>query len=300
MSKPLQDKKAVVTGSTLGIGRAVALRLASEGASVVVNGSGSVPGALQEVVDAIKSAGGRALGVAASVADPDIGQRLIDACVAEFGGLDILINVAGIVEPRGSSILNISLEDWHRQIEVHLHGTFYTCRAAAPIMAKQGHGVIVNTSSHGFQGIYGGTGYPAGKGATNSLTYALAKDLAEHGIRVNAVAPGARTRMSSGPEYEASIRSLIERGLLDDATAKASLNPPGPEQVAALYAWLASDLSAPVTGKVFSGTGGYVGLFMDPKEKPMAFRKISGGEGWSLQDLTIEVGRFFQPDEKSK
>jgi 3-oxoacyl-[acyl-carrier protein] reductase len=293
MHKPLLNKRAVVTGSSLGIGRATAMRLASEGAKVIVNGSGSVPGALEGVVADIAAAGGTAIAVAGSVGDPEIGKRLIDTCVSEFGGIDILVNVAGIIEPVGSSILNISLEDWHRQIDVHLQGSFYTCRFVAPIMAAQKYGVIVNTGSHAFTGVYGSTGYAAGKGAVNSLTYALAKSLAEYGVRVNAVCPGAKTRMSTGEEYEATIHSLNARGLLDDVTAQASLNPEPPELVAALYAWLASDASAPVTGKIFSAAGGYVGVFKEPKEVPMGFRNVAENGGWTLEALSEEIGKFF-------
>ena len=293
MQKPLLNKRAVVTGSSLGIGRAVAMRLAAEGAKVIVNGSGSVPGALEAVVADIAAAGGTAIAVPGSVADPEVGKRLIDTCVSEFGGIDILINVAGIIEPVGSSILNISLEDWHRQIDVHLHGSFYTCRIAAPIMAAQKYGSIVNTGSHAFTGVYGSTGYAAGKGATYSLTYALAKSLVEFGVRVNAVCPGAKTRMSTGADYEATIHSLNARGLLDDVTAQASLNPEPPELVAALYAWLASDASAPVTGKIFSAAGGYVGVFVEPKEEPLAFRNAAADGGWTLQALTDQIGKFL-------
>jgi NAD(P)-dependent dehydrogenase (short-subunit alcohol dehydrogenase family) len=297
MADGLAGKRVVVTGSSQGIGREVALRLAAEGASVVVNGSGSTPGALEGVVSEILAAGGRAVACPGSVAEPETAERLVDACVRSFGGLDVLINVAGVAEPPRSSILNIGLEDWRRQIDVHLNGTFYACRAAARLMAGQRSGVIINTSSHGFQGIYGGTGYAAAKGATNSLTYALAKDLAEHGVRVNAVCPGARTRLSTGPEYEESIRTLHARGLLDDAMMKASLNPAGPEFVAALYAYLASDLADGITGKLFSGAGGYVGLFDGPSERPLAFRKVSAGEGWSLDELHAALAKALRPAE---
>ena len=176
----------------------------------------------------------------------------------------MLINCAGIAEPVGSSILDIDPADWQELIDVHLTGTFNTCQHAARAMVAQGHGTIVNTSSHAFLGMYGGTGYPAGKGGTNSLTFAIAAELAEHGIRANLVAPGGRTRLSTGPAFEAHVERLHARGLLDDTMREASLAPAPPEHVAALYAFLASDVSAPLTGELFWGAGPFAGRFRSP------------------------------------
>src|SRR5699024_10434612 len=132
---------------------------------------------------------------------------------------------------------------------------------AAPIMAKQKHGAIINTSSHAFLGMYGGTGYAAGKGATNSLTWAMAMDLKEHGVRVNAICPGAKTRLSTGDDYEELIKNLNQRGLLNDSLMDQSLNPPDPSYVAALYAYLVSDAAQDISGRLFWAAGGYLGMF---------------------------------------
>ncbi|HMS87297.1 MAG TPA: SDR family NAD(P)-dependent oxidoreductase [Acidimicrobiales bacterium] len=287
----LEGQVAVVTGSSQGIGREVALRFAREGAAVVVNGTGSDPDALPALVARIESFGGRAVALAGSVADPVVAEALVTTARESFGDLGILVNVAGIVEPPMSSILTITVEEWRRQIDVHLHGTFLTCRAAAPLLVERGGGTIVNTSSHAFTGRFGGTGYAAGKGGVNSLTYALALDLAEHGIRVNAVAPGGRTRMSTGAEYEATIESLHRRGLLDDFMRDASLDVAPPEFTAAAYAFLASDRSAPLTGEVWAASGMYLGRFRPPAEELLAYEEQLVDGGWTVDqiaDLTAD------------
>jgi NAD(P)-dependent dehydrogenase (short-subunit alcohol dehydrogenase family) len=184
---------AIVTGSTSGVGYAVAEALLDHGASVVVNGRNSE--ALDRAVDGL-SGRGQVSGVVGSAADPDVVDGLLSAAAA-LGELDVLVNCAGTAEPPGSSILDITLADWQELIDAHLTSMFLTCRAVAPLLVARGGGAIVNTSSHAFTGSFGGTGYPAGKGGVNSLTYALAAELREHGVRVNAVCPGAQTRLSS-------------------------------------------------------------------------------------------------------
>jgi NAD(P)-dependent dehydrogenase (short-subunit alcohol dehydrogenase family) len=238
------------------------MRCAEEGAALVLNARGEE--SLAETVAAVGATGATALGVAGSVANHDVAGQLIAAATRELGGIDALVNCAGIAEPRGSSILDIDPADWQQLIDVHLTGTFNTCQHAARVMVDQGHGTIVNTSSHAFLGVYGGTGYPAGKGATNSLTFAIAAELGTHGVRANAVCPGGRTRLSSGADYEAHINSLHERGILDDMMRDASLTPAPPEYVASLYAFLASDLAAGITGELFWGAGPFAGRFSRP------------------------------------
>src|SRR6185437_4974713 len=205
-----------VSGGSRGIGRAVAELLGSLGAGVVVNGRDEH--AAQETVAAITASGGRAIAVVGAADDERVARSLVDACVSTFGRLDTLINCAGIAEPPGSSILTISPQEFDRLISGHLGTAFHTCRAGAPVLAAQGHGAIINTSSVAFLGDYGGTGYPAGKGAVNGLTMAIAAELKPHGIRANVVCPGARTRLSTGAEYEQHIEDLHRRRLLDEVT----------------------------------------------------------------------------------
>lgn len=279
----LSNRAAVVTGSSRGIGRAVAHALAAAGARVVVNGRDEA--AVHEATEELRAAGHEATGFAGDASEFDVAGALIEACVRDHGGVDVLVNCAGVAEPPGRSILDLEPADWRRLIAVHLTSVFNTCRHAAPLMKAAGRGAIVNTSSHAALGHYGGTGYPAGKGGVNSLGFALAAELREHGVRVNTVCPGARTRLSSGDEYERHIERLHARGLVSDGVRTASLAAPGPEHVAPLYAWLASDAAAGVTGRLFSASGGYVGVFAPASESLLAYRDACAEGPWPVDAL---------------
>jgi NAD(P)-dependent dehydrogenase (short-subunit alcohol dehydrogenase family) len=289
----LAGKHAVVAGGSRGIGRAVALALAKEGAAIVVNGRHREPA--DEVVERIEEAGGRAIGCIGSVADFEFAHELVESCVDAFGSIDVLINCAGTAEPTGSSILDLSAHAWRELIDSHLTSTFNCCRHAAPRMVEQGSGAIVNTSSHSYLGHYGGTGYPAGKGGVNSLTYAIAAELREHGVRVNAVCPGGKTRLSTGPDYEDRIEDLHARGILDDAAKTASLSPPDPEHVGPLYTFLSSDAAKEITGRLFSAVGGYVGLHAQHTETLLAYRNPSQ-DAWPLNELEQQLQATLNSD----
>jgi len=214
-----------------------------------------------------------------------VADALIDACVAEFGRIDILVNCAGTPEPAGSSILTVSSAEFRDLLDAHLVTTFETCRAAAPKMVAQGGGAIVNTSSFAFLGDYGGTGYPAGKGGVNGLTMAIAAGLKAQGVRANVVCPGAKTRISSGPDYEAQIADLCRRGILDGASAEVALDAPPAEYVAPTYAYLVSDRAKDVTGQIFIAAGGFVGRFDKPTPSFLAYRDHQDSPPWSLDEL---------------
>ncbi|MGW0025762.1 SDR family NAD(P)-dependent oxidoreductase [Rhodococcus sp. NPDC003383] len=284
----MADRAAIVTGASRGIGRAVALELAAAGTAVVVNGRAE--DAVHDTVAEIEAAGGRAVGVAGSAAAPGVAEALLAAALDEFGDVDALINCAGIAEPVGSSILSVTDEQWHELLDAHLTGTFRTCRTVAPHLVARGGGAVVNTSSFAFLGDYGGTGYPAGKGAVNSVTLAIAAELREHGVRANAVCPGARTRLSTGDEYERQIEQLHRRGLLDDVSYQGSLDPAPPEYVARLYAYLVDERSAGVTGEIFAGSGCFVGRFPRPQPSLLAWRDHRAEPPWTIEEIAGFVG----------
>lgn len=281
----LGGRGAVVVGGSRGVGLAVAELLAAHGAGVIVNGrdADAVTQATQQIPNA--------RGLPGSPADPAVADTLIDLCVQEFGRIDILINCAGTAEPHGSSILNVTSAQFHDLIDAHLGTVFETCRAAAPKMVAQGGGAIVNTSSFAFLGDYGGTGYPAGKGAVNGLTLAIAAELKSDGVRANVVCPGARTRLSTGPEYEAHISDLHRRGLLDEISMQGALDAAPPEYVAPTYAYLASDLAADVTGQIFIAAGGFVGRFDRQMPAVLAYRDQHDSPPWSITELDELVHR---------
>jgi NAD(P)-dependent dehydrogenase (short-subunit alcohol dehydrogenase family) len=271
---------AVVVGGSRGIGLAVAELLAADGVGVVINGRDDVA-----VDEAVTRVGGRAIGFPGSPADPKTAHALIAKCVSEFGGIDTLINCAGTAEPAGSSILNVTSGQFRDLLDAHLGTVFETCRAAAPKMVAQGGGAIVNTSSFAFLGDYGGTGYPAGKGAVNGLTLAIAAELKTERVRANVVCPGARTRLSTGADYEAQIVDLHQRGLLDEVSMQGALDAAPPEYAATVYAYLASDLAKDVTGQIFIAAGGFVGRFGRQTPSIVAYRDHHDSPPWSIAEL---------------
>ncbi|TFV57259.1 SDR family oxidoreductase [Mycobacterium sp. PS03-16] len=269
---------AVVVGGSRGVGLAVAELLAAQGFGVVVNGRDA-----DTVATAAERVGG--IGMAGSPADPAVADALIDRCVDEFGRIDALVNCAGTAEPPGSSILTVTSALFRELLDAHLGTVFETCRAAAPRMVAQGGGAIVNTSSFAFLGDYGGTGYPAGKGAVNALTLALAAELHERGVRANVVCPGAKTRLSTGPQYEAHIAELNRRGLLDDVSMRGALDAAPPEYAAPTYAYLVSDAARDITGRIFIAAGGFVGEFPRPTPDFLAFRDHHDSPPWAVEEL---------------
>ena len=148
-----------------------------------------------------------------------------------------------------------------------------------------GRGAIVNTSSFAFLGDYGGTGYPAGKGAVNALTLAIAAELAEHGVRANVVCPGAKTRLSTGPEYEEQIRTLHRRGMLDELSAQGALDAAPPEYVAPMYAYLVSDLATKISGQIFIAAGNFIGRFDRPCPSLLGYRDHHDLPPWSVDEI---------------
>jgi NAD(P)-dependent dehydrogenase (short-subunit alcohol dehydrogenase family) len=264
----------------------VARYLVDQGVRVVMNARDSAV-----LCEAAAPLGACAVTVSGSPSNAATAQDLVDAVYDSFGRFDALVNCAGVAEPMGSSILNITVEDWQELLDAHLGTAFHTSRVAAPRFVAQGSGSIVNTTSFAFLGDYGGTGYPAGKGAVNSLSMAIAAELKQYGIRVNAVAPGARTRLSTGADYERHIEELFERGMLDELTRHGSLNPAPPEYVARLYAYLVSDLSADVTGQILAGAGCFLGRFDKPAPTLLAYADHDQRDPWSIEEIDALVTR---------
>jgi NAD(P)-dependent dehydrogenase (short-subunit alcohol dehydrogenase family) len=254
-------KVAIVTGAGRGIGREEALLLAREGAAVVVNdlggsseGAGADNTPAQQVVDDIVAAGGRAVANYASVADFAEAKALIDQAVETYSRLDILVNNAGILRDKMS--FNMDEDEWDIVVDVHLKGHFLTSRHAAAYWRARSKetsapvgGAIVNTASE--SGLYGNAGqvnYAAAKAGIASMTIVMARELERLGVRVNCIAPVARTRLT---EAVAGDYMQAKEGEFDRFA---------PENVAAVAAWLASDLCSGISGQVVKVQGGVVQL----------------------------------------
>ncbi|WP_326536069.1 SDR family oxidoreductase [Pseudorhodoferax sp.] len=263
MSELCKDRVVVITGAGRGLGREYALEFARQGAKVVVNdlgaqpdGSGSASGPAHEVVAEIQALGGQAVANTDDVSDFEGARRLVQTAIDRFGGLDVLVNNAGILRDR--TLVNMDIDEWDAVIRVHLRGTFCPLRHAAAYWrdeAKAGRmrqARVVNTSSSsGLYGIVGQTNYGAAKAGIANLSIVAARELERYGATVNAVYPTAMSRLTE---------SLFKSGQLNPKApaGAAGFDPLDAANVAPLVVWLGSVHSGAVTGRVFGAKGGRI------------------------------------------
>jgi len=269
----LEQKVAIVTGAGHGIGRATALLFAKEGARVVVNdvggardGLGADKSAADQVVSEIQAAGGQAMASYESVATREGARAIVETALAAYGGLDVLVNNAGIV--RDKTLLKMDEAMWNAVVAVHLHGTFFCLQAAAEVMKdRKTSGSIINTSSvSGLLGNFGQANYSAAKAGIYGLTRTASIELQRYGIRVNAVAPIAKTRMTEDlPMFEKIEATLT------------------PEHVAPAHLFLASDLARDVSGVVLAVAGARVSVYK-VVESAGKYKEAEGGV-WSAAEI---------------
>lgn len=271
----------IVTGAGRGIGRAHALAFAAEGAHVVVNdlgasadGTGDDLSPAQEVVDEIVAAGGAAVVNGDDVSSDEGAQRMVQTAIDVFGGLDVVVNNAGIVRDR--MFANATVDEWDAVMAVHLRGHFLPSKYAAMYWrdrskaGEQPVARIINTSSGaGLMGSIAQAAYSAAKGGIASLTLVQAAELGRYGVTANALAPAARTRMT-----EEAFAEMMAKPGGDEFDAMA------PENVSPTVVWLGSDQSSHVTGRVFELEGGKIGI----------------AQGW-MHGPTVDKGARWEPSE---
>ena len=283
----LDGKVAIITGAGGGLGEAYAKLFAREGAAIVVNdlggprdGSGSDKSMAQTVVDAITSAGGRAVANGADISTMAGGQSVFDDAIKNFGRADILVNNAGILLDQTFAKANEA--DWDKVIRVHLKGTFCVTRPVFAWMKDNGGGVIVNTSStSGLIGNFGQSNYGAAKGGIWGLSNVLAIEGRKYGIRVWTLAPGALTRMTADlPRYIQNPGAAL-----------------GPDGIAPAVLYMVSSLSGDQTGKVL-GVSGPRGV------REMKMMEMEGWKpphsGWKAEDIAAHADEIFFSEADAK
>lgn len=283
----LMGKTVAVTGAGRGIGRAIAIACAQEGAAVIVNDFGGTlsggdgdgrPAA--QVVAEIVAAGGRAIANLANVADPAGAASIIDDALAAFGRIDGIVNNAGI--SRDGIFHKMSAENWQSVLDVHLGGSFHLSRAAAPHFRAQGGGAFVHmTSTSGLIGNVGQSNYSAAKMGIVGLSNSIALDMCSFGVRSNCVAPFAWSRMTESiPADTEAAKQRVER-----------LKTMTPEKVAPLVAWLCGDAADGVSGQIFCVRRNEIFLFSPPRP----VRSVHRAEGWTPETIGSELMPALRP-----
>ena len=291
----LKDKVAIVTGAGRGIGRAIAMLMAQQGAKVLANdvgasldGSGSDNGPARQVADEIKKAGGQAIASTLTITEPKNADKIVKAALDAFGRVDILVNNAGILRDR--IFHKMSWSDWSDVIAVHLHGSFNMSRAVAGPFREQSSGAYVHmTSTSGLIGNFGQANYMAAKLGIVGLSRGIAIDMARFNVRSNCIAPFAWSRMIGSIPAETEVeKKRVE-----------SLQQMTPETIAPLAVYLSSDGANGVSGQIFSVRNNEIFLFNQPRP----IRTIHRSDGWTPAQLDAQLkGAFagsFTPLDRS-
>ena len=288
----LDGRVAIITGGGRGIGAAIAERFTREGASVVLNDLGTSPdgvggdsGPAEQMAQKIRSTGGKAIADGGDISDTATGERLVSMAVSEFGKLDIVVNVAGIL--RDKMLFNLEPADWDAVIRVHLRGHYSTLRPASAYWREQknpdGNYRVINfTSIAGLQGSPGQANYSAAKLGIVGLTYSVAQGLARYGVTANAISPVAGTRLTAG---------VGAPGPAADGTELPAEDPMSPHNIAPLATFLASKESHWLSGRVLTANGTQVALWSNPEE----IVSVDNEAPWRFDQIVAALEENIRP-----
>jgi NAD(P)-dependent dehydrogenase (short-subunit alcohol dehydrogenase family) len=290
MSQRLKDRVAIVTGSSQGIGRAIAIALAKEGAKVVTNNrrAGAEGGDAETVAKEIKEMGGEAVPFYGSVDKFEVAEKIVKTALDSFGRIDIVVNNAGADAPR--MVWNMSEEEWDRSVDSFLKGSFNCIRFASGPMREQKWGRIINTTSTAWLGTVGHCNYGAAKAGLVGLTRAVAREVGRYGVTCNAYAPTAATRFTLSDDIVAGFKKRYEAGLMTKERFEELTNPPKPETVGPFIVYLCTDEAADINGQVFDVTGGDIAIYSEPVKK----KTITKKKGlWTVEELIEQVPKVL-------
>ena len=284
----VKDKVVIVTGAGGGIGRDFALAFAREGARVVVNdigtsvkGDGSDPSLAQKVVDEIAAFGGTAVASSASVSEWTSASGIVDTALQAFGRVDAVVNNAGILRDR--FFFNMDIEEWRAVIDVHLNGSFYVARAAAPHFKKQESGSYIHiVSTSGLIGNLGQANYSAAKMGIVALSKSIAMDMAKFNVRSNCISPVAFSRMIGSIPTETDVQKERVKRLQKMETGK----------IAPLAVYLASDQAKDVSGQIFAVRANEI--FLMSQIRPL--RSMHAGDGWTPETVASRAIPAMRPN----
>ncbi len=319
MGDRLKGRVAVVTGSSQGIGEAVAIAMAEEGAKVVTNNRRPGSTALKSykrdflatlttkekeqaarvtkdaetTAKAIRDMGGEAVAFYGDVSDYEVARQLIKTAVDNFGKIDILVNNAGTYQM--SPVWEMALEDWNKVVNSHLQGTYNCIRHAAGLMREQKWGRIINATSGASLGSLNHCSYSAAKGGIESLTRAVAMDMYPYGVTCNSYSPTTLTRALASVIVRS--RRAAEASGMPSRQVEAMADTPGPETIAPFIVYLATEEAANITGTVFGLRGSHIGLHSEPAE----IKAIDKEEGiWTVDELVKRVPRVLLKGYESR
>ncbi|MDP3879977.1 MAG: SDR family NAD(P)-dependent oxidoreductase [Dehalococcoidales bacterium] len=296
MGDRLKNRVAAVTGSGQGIGRAVALALAQEGAILITNNRrpGTKGGDAETTAQEIRDMGGQAAPFFGDVASFEEARQMVQKAVDEFGRLDIVVNNAGTDAPH--MVWNMTEEEWDRSVNSYLKGTWNCIRHACVLMREQKWGRIINTTSVERLGAMGHCNYVAAKAGVVGLTRAIARELGRYGVTCNAYAPLVATRFTLSEDSVQGFKKRYEAGLITKEQLDEYINLDPPETVGPLVAYLCTQEAGDINGQVFDVTKGNISIYSEPER----VRTLPRKDGlWTVEDLVKLVPEKLLPGYKN-